>query len=61
MVSQRPPRVVVAQRQDLRPGDVLIFRDPQAKYPALHEGLPEGSLFAVQRYEQISLTAAAHP
>ncbi len=47
-----PPRVVVAQRADMKPGDVLIFRDPHASYPALHEGLPEGSMFVVQRYDQ---------
>jgi 4-amino-4-deoxy-L-arabinose transferase-like glycosyltransferase len=53
--------VGMAQRENMRPGDVLIFRDPQTQHPALHEGLPERSLFAVQRYDQPSRTDATSP
>lgn len=52
MLADPKPKVVMGERDAVKPGDVFVFRDANHKFPELREGVPGKSLFAWQRHGQ---------
>jgi hypothetical protein len=52
MMGDPKPSFVMGEREDMKRGDVLVFRDPDKKFPELHVGVPKKSIYAWQRYAQ---------
>lgn len=44
--------ILIADRNELAPGDVLVFADAHFEHPELREGLPPQSLYAVAGFDE---------
>jgi 4-amino-4-deoxy-L-arabinose transferase-like glycosyltransferase len=56
--GQPTPAFVAGHRADVGPGDTFIFQDVDKRFPSLHEGLPEGTWYVMQRYDQLGMKAS---